>query len=328
MTKTAKVNGERIRALRSKRGLSQKELAGKVKVDPGTVSRWERGEIDRVRHDVFGRLRAVLSASEADICGEGPLPENSTTHEASAPKGQMNLSVDTACRNALNLVALRYGVTRQQIVEAAPLLFYIVAEQSLKQRRECLRRLEDAADTLVALRPAHLLPHWPLNEEVLGSEEDSIEHRDLFGSSIPPFVVGRVHWDHWLVWKARECKHPVIDVSPVVIAVHQNHDYGYHPQGRQGVWHGIEAGQNHQLAGNGRHLRTIADATEVLHADGFKSNRKRYWSAAKRAAVRGERFLVCDVLQPVAFFILGITRPLRRALGMRSGTLRRTRGNA
>jgi len=34
MTKTAKVNGERIRALRSKRGLSQKELAGKVKVDP------------------------------------------------------------------------------------------------------------------------------------------------------------------------------------------------------------------------------------------------------------------------------------------------------
>jgi hypothetical protein len=153
-------------------------------------------------------------------------------------------------------------------------------------------------------------------------------HRDLYGSSIPPFVVGRVHWDHWLVWKARECKYPVVDVSPVVIAVHQNHDYGYHAQGRQGVWHGIEAGQNHQLAGNGRHLRTIADATEVLHADGFKSNRKRYWSAAKRTAVRAERYLLFDILQPMAFFLLGITRPLRRALGLRSGTLRRTRGNA
>lgn len=152
-------------------------------------------------------------------------------------------------------------------------------------------------------------------------------NRELFGSSLPPFVVGRVHWDQWLVWKARECKKPVVDVSPVVIAVHQNHDYGYHPQGRKGVWYGMEAGQNHQLAGGGRHLRTIADATEVLHASGLKSNRKRYWSAARRTAVRAERYLLFDVLQPMAFFVLGITRPLRRLLGMRSEALRRTRGN-
>jgi hypothetical protein len=137
-----------------------------------------------------------------------------------------------------------------------------------------------------------------------------------------------VHWDQWLVWKARACGQPVVDVSPVVIAVHQNHDYGYHPQGRQRVWHGLEAGQNHQLAGGGRHLRTIADATEVLHADGLKSNGRRYWSAAKRGAVRGERFVLFDVLQPIAFVVLGITRPLRRALGLRSGALRRTRENA
>jgi hypothetical protein len=153
-------------------------------------------------------------------------------------------------------------------------------------------------------------------------------HRGLYGSSVPPFVVGRVHWDQWLVWKARVCGHPVIDASPMVIAVHQNHDYGYHPQGRQGVWHGVEAGRNHQLAGNGRHLRTIADATEVLSEKGFKSNRKRYWSAAKRRAVRGERFLLFDVLQPITFFILGITRPLRRVLGQRNGSLGRSRGNA
>ena len=153
-------------------------------------------------------------------------------------------------------------------------------------------------------------------------------NRGLYGSSVPPFVVGRVHWDQWLVWKARASGQPVVDVSPVVIAVHQNHDYGYHPQGRLGVWHGLEAGQNHQLVQKGRHLRTIADATEVLHADGIRSNRKRYWSAAKRVAARGERFLLFDVLQPIAFFALGLTRPLRRALGLRGGALRRTRENA
>ena len=153
-------------------------------------------------------------------------------------------------------------------------------------------------------------------------------NRTLFGSSVPPFVVGRVYWDNWLVWKALESRKPVVDVSAAVIAVHQNHDYGYHPQGRHGVWYGLEANRNHKLAGGDRHLRTIADATEVLHANGIKFNRRRYWSAAERAAKRGQRFLLCDVLQPIAFFFLGATRPLRRALGLRSRALRGFRGNA
>jgi hypothetical protein len=114
----------------------------------------------------------------------------------------------------------------------------------------------------------------------------------------------------------------------MVIAVHQNHDYGYHPLGKQGVWNDQQGGSNHRLTANGKHVRTIADATEVLCADGLKPNRGRYWSAAKRRYARGERFVLCDVLQPVAFFLLGITRPARHALGMRSGALRRSRENA
>src|ERR1700722_13427626 len=122
MKNTIKVNAERISTLRTKRALSQKVLAGKVGVDPGTVSRWEGGEIDRIRQDIFGKLRSVLAATEDDICGEGPFPESRAAQQ-DPPKGQMNLNVDSACRNALALVAYRYGVTRQQIVEAAPLLF-------------------------------------------------------------------------------------------------------------------------------------------------------------------------------------------------------------
>jgi hypothetical protein len=141
-------------------------------------------------------------------------------------------------------------------------------------------------------------------------------------------VVGRVHWDQWLVWKACESRLPVVDVSPVVIAVHQNHDYGYHPLGKQGVWNDQQAGSNHRLTANGKYVRTIADATEVLCADGLNPNRGRYWAATKRRYARGERFVLCVVLQPMAFFLLGITRPLRHALGLRSGALRRSRENA
>ncbi len=147
--------------------------------------------------------------------------------------------------------------------------------------------------------------------------------RNLYGSSVPPLVVGRVYWDNWLVWKARDSQQPVVDVSPVVMAVHQNHDYSYHPRGMPGVWHDQEAQRNFQLGGGWAHLRTIADATEVLCSDGLKPNTKRHWAAAKRFATEGGRVLRFDVWHPVQFFALGITRPLRHALGLRREAFRR-----
>jgi hypothetical protein len=156
-------------------------------------------------------------------------------------------------------------------------------------------------------------------------------NKGLYGASVPPLVVGRVHWDQWLVWKALDSNADVVDASRSVIAVHQNHDYSYHPNGRAGVWHGIEADENYRLAGNGRHLRRISDATEVMRAARIRSNAgRRQWSAARRAAKRCQQFAYCDVLQPIAFFLYDITRPLRHALGLRSGALRlrRYRQNA
>jgi hypothetical protein len=141
-------------------------------------------------------------------------------------------------------------------------------------------------------------------------------------------VVGRVHWDHWLVWRALACKEPVVDVSPCVMAVHQNHDYGYHPQGKHGVWHDEESQRNHQLAGGWKHFRTIADATAILRADGLKSNTKRYFSALGRYSKQAGRVLLFDVWQPIEFFLLGITRPLRRVLRPRDMGLPRSRENA
>ena len=60
--------------------------------------------------------------------------------------------------------------------------------------------------------------------------------RGLYYKKIPPFVIGRPGWDNWLVWYARASKARVVDGSAVVVAVHQNHDYSYHPEGEKGVW--------------------------------------------------------------------------------------------
>jgi hypothetical protein len=137
--------------------------------------------------------------------------------------------------------------------------------------------------------------------------------RGLYGADMPPFVL-RVFWDNWLVWKALDQGKPVIDASRAVMAVHQNHDYSYHPQGKAGVWSGEEAGLNGQMAGGWRHLRTIADATEVLPAEKRKRNLPRHWSAVKRYARQAGRVLRNDVWHRIWFAMLDWTRPVRRSL--------------
>jgi hypothetical protein len=149
--------------------------------------------------------------------------------------------------------------------------------------------------------------------------------RGVFGADLPALVVGRVFWDNWAVWKVLDSKRPVVDVSAAVLAVHQNHDYSHVPQGKHDVYYGEEAGRNYQLAGGWKHLRTIADATEVLKESGLKPNTMRHWAAVKRYARQAGRVLLYDILQSMWFFFLRITRPARRALGLRAGTLPRSR---
>ena len=145
--------------------------------------------------------------------------------------------------------------------------------------------------------------------------------RGLYGADLPPFVVG-IFWDNWLMWRAVTAGIPVVDVTREVLAVHQNHDYSHHQQGEAGVWKGVEAGRNAQLAGGWGHLRTIAHATEVLGHTGLRPNRLRHWAEAKRRCQAVGRFFFYDVWQPASFAVMNWTRPLRTALGLRTETLR------
>lgn len=140
---------------------------------------------------------------------------------------------------------------------------------------------------------------------------------------LPPFVVGRVFWDNWLAWKALASNHSVIDASSAMLAVHQNHDYGYHSQGKKGVFCGAEAARNYELAGGWRHLRTIADATEVLRQDGLKANRLRHWAGAKRCVRQVGRVFLHGGIERAWFFLLELTRPVRRKFGWDAENLRR-----
>lgn len=128
-------------------------------------------------------------------------------------------------------------------------------------------------------------------------------------SKMPPLVVGRIWWDHWLVWKARSLGADVVDVSSQVLAIHQNHDYGYHPEGATGVWNDEQALANYRNAGGRWHLYTIDDATHILGAESEHSNRRRYLAPYWR-------FLRPTII-PAWHAFLDVTRPIRHHFRLR-----------
>lgn len=87
--------------------------------------------------------------------------------------------------------------------------------------------------------------------------------KDLWGE-IPPFALGRAYWDNWPLYAARQRRAVVVDATPVVLAVHQDHAY-YENQ-----LQGAESQRNWQLLGGARNLLTTREATHMLTADGIK----------------------------------------------------------
>ena len=81
---------------------------------------------------------------------------------------------------------------------------------------------------------------------------------------VPNFTIGRAGWDNWMIYKARKEKWPVIDCTPSVMIVHQNHDYSHLPGGKPHYEH-PDTNENIRLAGGEANVRyTIADATYQL----------------------------------------------------------------
>ena len=160
-------------------------------------------------------------------------------------------------------------------------------------------------------------PDWGLRLRSLARERGKLRPpqwidffvfpRGLLYERIPPFAVGRPGYDNWLLWKVRSMRVPVVDATPVVLAIHQNHDYSHHPGGQQGLWQDVEAKQNYALLDG--HFATIDNATHRFAPDGLRPN-YYHWVAKAKRKVSGAR-------NAAWFGLLNLTRPLRRWLGLR-----------
>ena len=91
----------------------------------------------------------------------------------------------------------------------------------------------------------------------------------------PPFIIGRAFYDNWLFYRARSLGVPVIDATPIITIVHQNHDYsssGWDWKKPEAAKH-PEYLKNLELAGGYIHAFTLQDANWVLTPEGLKRPR-------------------------------------------------------
>lgn len=81
---------------------------------------------------------------------------------------------------------------------------------------------------------------------------------------LPEFTIGRAGWDNWMIYKAHRQGWSIIDATPSIMLVHQNHDYSHLPGGKSHYDH-PDTNQNIHLAGGQANIRyTILDSTHHL----------------------------------------------------------------
>ena len=167
------INSETLKKLRNKNGLSQQALADASGVSKKTIARIESGKGGETRGSTVQELAKTLRVKPEVLAEE---PESEAVREQEFQKfglRPIKLVLDGETILAYGLVAEQYGVETRQIIKAAPLLFTLLAEMSLTDRR---RRLEDMQAAFEHF-PKHLIRRSWLD---LDAERASIGQRDIF----------------------------------------------------------------------------------------------------------------------------------------------------
>lgn len=148
------------------------------------------------------------------------------------------------------------------------------------------------------------------NLHPLGGSDYFIFPRGLL-KNIPEFAVGRAGWDNWMIYHGISQGWLVVDATPSIMVVHQNHGYS-HLTGDQSHQRHPETMQNLELAGGMRKMYSLLDVEYGLVDGKIKTIP---WSLP-RALHRLERKLQPDELvgRGPRWWLLRGVRKLRRAM--------------
>ncbi len=126
---------------------------------------------------------------------------------------------------------------------------------------------------------------------------------------IPPFAVGRAGWDNWMIFHAMQENWQVIDLTPSLDVVHQNHDYRHLPQGKP-HYDLEESFQNVSLGGGMPALYDLLDV-KYHYQDG---EIRRIGPTLPRLLRKLERIVTPEEQEGLRWSLTRILRKTRRRL--------------
>lgn len=180
------VHPQKLVYLRKKMNLTATALAKKATIGRATITRIENEAARNRSAETIKRLTKALQCEPADL--ETP-PEPTQQDTSLLGRSKVPVEMSDATQNALFLVARRYGESRETILELAPLLFDLVARESLNERKSRLAEL-DAHRRAISAMSSHF-PHlsgrftcdWEAQDFEI-REEQSIAQADLRGEHV------------------------------------------------------------------------------------------------------------------------------------------------
>ena len=191
------IHPKALKAARKRRDMTQEQLAEAVGCTKDTVSRWERGTSRRVRSHLREPLRQALHVKWDSLTR----PPGNSEDEDVPHHVWIKFLAGKGMHTALHLVALRYGIHPWDVLKIAPLLFLIVAERSLLERKKRLDDIEAKIGEVEQSFPRHMMgivvARNEYGEDPTEEERESIKSRDIFGRklSAPWNDDDRLEWE-------------------------------------------------------------------------------------------------------------------------------------
>ena len=182
------IDPNRLRELRKRKRLNRVQLAEKARLSQRQITRLESEASagSTARDQTVNSLAEALGVEPGVLTGDMPLP-GAPPHREDGRSRQVSAWVQPEVGLAYTLIKRRYGVSLTTLVNAAPLMFVLLAEGSFVWRREKLKEVEEATERLDSSGSRHLLStHVGAGriDEGAWIERRSIESRDLFGEAV------------------------------------------------------------------------------------------------------------------------------------------------